>query len=154
MSAAACNIHTDGMCAITLTAAGRGTNSTLLPQLLVLVHAAHLAVNARTGVHEFHEQCMFCMCVMMPLVHGCCCCCCCSELEGAGIHKMKMLQKMRLLEEKGQTFASTPIKELKVFGRARASWVWVVRHPGGVGWGGVGVCIALVSCMARGRVCA
>lgn len=40
------------------------------------------------------------------------------ELEGAGIHKMKMLQKMRLLEEKGTTFASTPIKELKVFGES------------------------------------
>jgi hypothetical protein len=42
-----------------------------------------------------------------------------TELEGAGIHKMKMLQKMRLLEEKGTTFASTPIKELKVFGELK-----------------------------------
>lgn len=58
-----------------------------------------------------------------------CCCCCCwfvpVELEGAGIHKMKMLQKMRLLEEKGQTFASTPIKELKVFGMS--CWVFGLR---------------------------
>lgn len=44
------------------------------------------------------------------------CATCAAELEGAGIYKMKMLQKMRLLEEKGQTFASTPIKDLKVFG--------------------------------------
>jgi hypothetical protein len=29
---------------------------------------------------------------------------------------MRMLQKMRLLEEKGATFASTPIKDLPVFG--------------------------------------
>lgn len=39
-----------------------------------------------------------------------------AELEGAGIYKMRMLQKMRLLEEKGATFASTPIKDLPVFG--------------------------------------
>lgn len=57
-------------------------------------------------------------------LRGECCCygcygCIClhwPELEGAGIHKMKMLQKMRLLEEKGSSFANTPIKDLQVFG--------------------------------------
>lgn len=34
------------------------------------------------------------------------------------IAKMKMLQRMRLLEERGQTFANTPIKELQVFGES------------------------------------
>jgi hypothetical protein len=40
-----------------------------------------------------------------------------AELDGRGnLPKMKMLQKMRLLEEQGSTFATTTIKELKVFG--------------------------------------
>jgi hypothetical protein len=32
------------------------------------------------------------------------------------LSKMKMLQKMRLLEEQGAAFAQTPIKDLQVFG--------------------------------------
>uniref|UniRef100_A0A383WD30 CBS domain-containing protein n=1 Tax=Tetradesmus obliquus TaxID=3088 RepID=A0A383WD30_TETOB len=40
-----------------------------------------------------------------------------AELEGHGnLPKMKMLQKMRLLEEQGSSFATTAIKDLKVFG--------------------------------------
>eukprot|EP00879_Flechtneria_rotunda_P008799 GHRR01009215.1.p1 GENE.GHRR01009215.1~~GHRR01009215.1.p1 ORF type:complete len:348 (+),score=71.84 GHRR01009215.1:438-1481(+) len=39
-----------------------------------------------------------------------------AELEGTGVENMKMLQLMRLLEEKGQAFATTAIKDLKVFG--------------------------------------
>jgi hypothetical protein len=42
-----------------------------------------------------------------------------SELDGRGnLPKMKMLQKMRLLEEQGSSFASTAIKDLKVFGES------------------------------------
>jgi hypothetical protein len=40
-----------------------------------------------------------------------------AELDGRGnLPKMKMLQKMRLLEEQGSSFATTAIKDLKVFG--------------------------------------
>lgn len=39
-----------------------------------------------------------------------------AEVDGLGLAKMKMLQKMRLLEERGQSFAITAIKDLKVFG--------------------------------------
>jgi hypothetical protein len=40
-----------------------------------------------------------------------------SELDGRGnLPKMKMLQKMRLLEEQGSSFATTALKDLKVFG--------------------------------------
>eukprot|EP00882_Tetradesmus_deserticola_P002977 GHRQ01003161.1.p1 GENE.GHRQ01003161.1~~GHRQ01003161.1.p1 ORF type:complete len:423 (+),score=182.98 GHRQ01003161.1:682-1950(+) len=40
-----------------------------------------------------------------------------AELDGCGdLPKMKMLQKMRLLEEQGSSFATTALKNLKVFG--------------------------------------
>ncbi|KAF6250582.1 hypothetical protein COO60DRAFT_796807 [Scenedesmus sp. NREL 46B-D3] len=40
-----------------------------------------------------------------------------AELDGHGdLPKMKMLQKMRLLEEQGSSFAATALKNLKVFG--------------------------------------
>jgi hypothetical protein len=40
-----------------------------------------------------------------------------AEIDGRGnLPKMKMLQKMRLLEESGSSFATTAIKDLKVFG--------------------------------------
>jgi hypothetical protein len=46
-----------------------------------------------------------------------------TELDGRGnLPKMKMLQKMRLLEEQGSSFASTAIKDLKVFGELRLLW--------------------------------
>jgi hypothetical protein len=39
------------------------------------------------------------------------------DLEGSGpLNKMKMLQRMRMLEEKGGPFANKPIKDLQVFG--------------------------------------
>ncbi len=39
-----------------------------------------------------------------------------TDLDAAAISSMKMLQKMRLLEEKGSAYASTAVKDLKVFG--------------------------------------
>eukprot|EP00878_Enallax_costatus_P010411 GHUV01010866.1.p1 GENE.GHUV01010866.1~~GHUV01010866.1.p1 ORF type:complete len:449 (+),score=124.72 GHUV01010866.1:208-1554(+) len=39
-----------------------------------------------------------------------------AELEGTNMAQMKMLQKMRILEDKGQSYATTQIKDLKVFG--------------------------------------
>jgi hypothetical protein len=39
-----------------------------------------------------------------------------AELQGVDIAHMKMLQRMRMLEEKGQAFAATAVSQLKVFG--------------------------------------
>eukprot|EP00877_Chromochloris_zofingiensis_P010625 jgi/Chrzof1/5816/Cz16g16260.t1 len=38
------------------------------------------------------------------------------ELEGSDLENMKMLQRLRVLEDKGQSFSTSAIKDLKVFG--------------------------------------
>lgn len=39
-----------------------------------------------------------------------------AELEGSDLENMKMLQRLRVLEDKGQSFSTSAIKDLKVFG--------------------------------------
>ena len=42
-----------------------------------------------------------------------------SELQGIDLKSMKMLQRMRILEEKGQSFAPLALKDLPIIGGAR-----------------------------------
>jgi hypothetical protein len=64
------------------------------------------------------DKCAMCASgLQIACVFGASFVCSSADLEGSGpLNKMKMLQRMRMLEEKGGPFANKPIKDLQVFG--------------------------------------